>query len=307
MSIGQQPPGNRPAEPSSDLDDTHDLDNLAEHWRSWVGRTETVSDTVPDRLATELVNVIGAPGFAPGPLALPPGGQWLLFNSFAHAGQIGTDGHPRRGGFLPPITLRRRMWAGGRVQYHAPIEPGLALTRVSEITAVTVKPGRQGPLAFVTVVHEISAGAVPVLREEQDLVYMRIPAEPSPVPADDSPEGPAPDWRTSVLTNEVMLFRYSALTRNSHRIHYDQEYARAEEHYPALVVHGPLTATILQWFAMSCFDGAPLRHFSFRGRSPLFVGRAMEVTATRAGHRALDLVARERGKVAGMTARAEFS
>jgi 3-methylfumaryl-CoA hydratase len=237
---------------------------------------------------------------------MPPHGvHWLLVDEFAPADQLGADGHPRRGGFLPPVKLPRRMWAGGRLEFTTPPPIGEPLTRTSTVSSITPKTGSNGPLIFVTVEHLIESAVGPHIREEQDLVYMQVTASgPRRV---DSDEASRTAWRTlTVIPDEVMLFRYSALTRNGHRIHYDADYARTIELYPGLVIHGPLTATLLMTFAVRCFGRQPLRRFAFRGRAPLIKGDTLVLKADRESDTALRLSAVTSQGLVGMTATAEL-
>jgi 3-methylfumaryl-CoA hydratase len=280
-----------------------------QHWQGWVGRSEQITDVVSPTLRDELYNVLQVPGWRPRQdsaiaKVLPPGAHWLLFNTFVPAAAVGADGHPIRGRFLPPIPLPRRMWAGGRIDYLSPLHDGAALTRSSRIEKLEVKAGSDGPLVFVTVQHTISSGEDVMARERQDLVYMNIFRGPSaPAPAPSAPRA-LPKHSVQVRPDEVMLFRYSALTRNAHRIHYDLTYAQQTERYPALVVHGPLTATLLQWFAEHT-AGRPLRSFEFRGLVPLFLGDAMTFCAA-ADSPGLKVEVRTRGGEAAMRGHATF-
>jgi len=201
--------------------------------------------------------------------ALPPLWHWLYFLPVERQSELDRDGHARRGGFLPPVPLARRMWAGGRIDFLQAIRCGEELTRISRIAGVNQKLGRSGPLVFVTVRHEISnAGGIAVI-EEHDIVYRDRPANSDPARA--SQPGPAaPLWRRTIRPDDVLLFRYSALTFNAHRIHYDRRYATEEEGYPGLVVHGPLIATLLADLIRRNLPEASLSRFSFRAQSPLF-------------------------------------
>lgn len=278
---------------------------MTEHdWGAWIGRSEVSTEAIaPERVAALAATLDLETAPAPRE-ALPPGWHWLFFNPFARRSGLGEDGHPRRGGFLPPIPLPRRMWAGGRLDYLAAIPVGAVVERRSEITAIDRKLGKRGELVFVTVRHLLTAGGATCLSEEQDIVY-RAPAAPgTPAPR---PE-PAPEGATAgeeVRPDPVLLFRYSALTANGHRIHYDLPYAREQEGYPNLVVHGPLTATLLQGFARRCRGGARLARFAFRGVSPLFVDRPFRLEAAPEGD-ALRLWARGPEGELAMQAEASF-
>lgn len=246
-----------------------------EDWQAWVGRKETLRELIaPDSVAA-LGATLGIEGRHAAGAPLPPGWHWIFFNRFVPRHELGTDGHPKRGGFLPPVSLPRRMWAGGRLTYHRPLTIGGDGVRESTILKVEAKSGRAGRLVFVTVSHSIACDGEACLTEEQDIVYREAAAPGSPAPAAaPAPQGAA--WSEAFQPDSVLLFRYSSLTSNGHRIHYDQAYARAEENYPDLVVHGPLTATLLQGFAER-HEGKPLRYFEFRGVSPLFVSSAFKL------------------------------
>ena len=179
--------------------------------------------------------------------ALPPGWQWLFFNPVAPRGELGVDGHPKRGGFLPPIELPRRMWAGSRLRYLADLPVGAEATRRSRILKVENKVGKRGSLWFVTVEHTTTCAGRTCIVEEQDIVYRE--ATPPGAAAAAVRAMTARPWGHDFEPDTTLLFRYSALTFNGHRIHYDQAYARHEEGYRDLVVHGPLTATLLQQLA----------------------------------------------------------
>ncbi|MEX2408820.1 MAG: MaoC family dehydratase N-terminal domain-containing protein, partial [Rhodovibrionaceae bacterium] len=206
--------------------------------------------------------------------ALPPLWHWLYFWEVAASESLGLDGHAARGEFLPPLPLPRRMWAGGRIAFHAPLRLGEAVQRRSAIASVTQKQGRSGPLAFVTVKHEIGPpGGQTAVSEEHDIVYRAAPDRTAPpARAQTAPEHA--DWRQEVTPGPVLLFRYSALTFNSHRIHYDADYVREAEGYPGLVVHGPLLATLLLGAAGRA-TGTPARRFSFRVQKPAIAGRLL--------------------------------
>jgi 3-methylfumaryl-CoA hydratase len=237
--------------------------------RDWVGKTETRSDTITAWPAAALSATLDRNDAAPGPGdELPPGWHWLYFLDAAAASELGADGHPRRGGFLPPVSLPRRMWAGGRIEFLRPLRIGDAVRRDSEIVSVDPKQGRSGDLVFVTVRHTISTDEEVTIREEHDIVY-RGAAQPGDPP---SPAKPAPQqaaWQRSLTGDPVLLFRYSALTFNGHRIHYDLDYARGEEHYPGLIVHGPLQTTLLLDLCRR-HEARPIRKLDYRALHPVF-------------------------------------
>ena len=243
-----------------------------------IGRTETRAERIaPDRVAAMAATLDMASAPAPG-AALPAGWHWLFFNPFLRRSDLGADGHPKLGDFLPDTGLPRRMWAGGRIRYHAPLPVGAEAEKHSEIIDVTAKSGRSGRLVFVTLRHRISADGVLCIDEEQDIVYRDAPAPGTPAPTPPAaPDGAA--FCEGVSTDPTLLFRYSALTSNGHRIHYDHLHATAAEGYAGLVVHGPLTATLLQGLATRAWPDRPLRSFSFRGMSPLIVGQPFTLNA----------------------------
>jgi len=241
-----------------------------------VGRTETAEDVMDARLVRGLAATLD---LDPPEGDLPPLWHWMLFQDWRRPGGIGPDGHPRRGGFLPPVhDLPRRMWAGGRLDFTGnALRVGDAVRRVSTIASVTEKAGGSGRLVFVTVRHVLENDRGPVLTEEQDIVYRG--AEGAAVrPAEPAPDFPA-GWRGEVMPDTLMLFRYSALTGNGHRIHYDAPYAAHEEGYPGLVVHGPLQATLMAGAILRAAPGARLAHFAFRGQRPCFAGSPLTLLA----------------------------
>jgi 3-methylfumaryl-CoA hydratase len=201
---------------------------------------------------------------------LPPLGHWLYFLPRARASEIDVDGHPKRGGFLPPVELPRRMWAGGEIEFHAPIAIGADMRRESTIRDIRRKTGKTGALVFVTVAHEIWVGERLAISERQDLVYR----EPAPIGMAAASSAPPASARPADVEREahaspVDLFRFSALTFNGHRIHYDRDYARDVEGYGGLVVHGPFTATLLMDLLLRSRPGAEVERFAFRGVRPL--------------------------------------
>ncbi len=228
----------------------------------YVGRTETRTDTIGPHLLHGLAATLGVA--VPG--RLPPLWHWMLFQDWVTPDRLGPDGHPRRGGFLPPVhDLPRRMWAGGRIGFLGPLHAGDTVRRRSTILSVEEKQGGSGRLVFVTVAHAIEGPRGPAIAEEQDIVY-RGAEGAAAKPA--GPAAPAPPGarRGTVRPDPVLLFRYSALTGNGHRIHYDADYVRGVEGYPGLVVHGPLQATRLA----GLLADRDIASFSFRGLRPAF-------------------------------------
>jgi 3-methylfumaryl-CoA hydratase len=249
-------------------------------YEDWVGRTQTRAERVEPAQAAKMAATLDRPSLRDGDL-LPSGWHWMLFNAAEPRAALGPDGHPKRGGFLPPVERPRRMWAGGRLAFHAPLRVGAQAARHSEILKVETKPGKTGALVFVTVKHRIECDGALALEEEHDIVYRDAPAPDAPPPkAIAPPEGA--ELSRIVTPDATLLFRYSALTFNGHRIHYDRPYATKVEGYPGLVFHGPLTATLLMGLCEE-LGGAPLARFSFRGAAPLFDTAPFSIRAKRAG------------------------
>ena len=246
---------------------TASLDHLCD----WIGRTEQRDDTVTAAPLAGLIATLDRSG-DPAPIdgsVLPPLAHWLYFLPQALQREIGADGHPKRGGFLPPVPLPRRMWAGGRLAFVHPIRVGEPVTRRSTITSVDAKHGRSGALVFVTVQHEIVNAQGVAVREEHDIVYRDAPAPGAAAPV--PPQAPTDEQFSRAITPDpVLLFRYSALTFNGHRIHYDRSYAIEVEGYPGLIVHGPLIATLLVDLLRREMPDAALTQFDFKAASPLF-------------------------------------
>lgn len=256
-----------------------DASGEPENWSAWIGRTETVIEKICAWRTAALAATFDWDDAPAEGARLPPGWHWLFFNPIARRRDLGLDGHPKRGGFLPPVALPRRMWAGGRITYHAPLLIGEEAHRVSEILKIESKEGKSGRLVFVTLRHTTSVRGDRRIEEEQDLVY-----RPHAAPGTASPSKPTEprraQWSEQIYPDTTLLFRYSALTFNGHRIHYDQAYALEDEGYPDLVVHGPLTATLLQGFAVRLWPTRRLARFSFRGVAPLFANRSFRIEAS---------------------------
>ncbi len=240
----------------------------------WIGARESLTDVVTAAQVRGLAATFDrddAPPASGDPI--PPGWHWLFFLAPARQSELGHDGHPERGRFLPPLALPRRMAAGGRMTFHRPLRVGEAIRREAELTAIRETAGRSGRLVFLTVRYAVRGEHGLATEEEQDIVYREaVPqGEPAPRPAP-RPEAPgAADWHRTIEPDPVFLFRFSALTFNAHRIHYDQAYASAGEGYPGLIVHGPLTALLLLEL---CRDNVPerrLSRFEYRARRPLYV------------------------------------
>ena len=246
---------------------------------AWIGRTETLHDTLhPTPVAALHATFDHAQVSVEAGTALPPLWHWLYFLPLHRQSEIGPDGHARRGGFLPPVPLPRRMWAGSQLQWLAPIRVGDQVSRTSTIADVSTKTGRTGALVFVKVRHEVrcNGAAGPALVEFHDIVYREaqrpddVPPPPQAAPTDAA-------WRRELVPDDVLLFRYSALTFNGHRIHYDRRYVTEVEGYSGLVVHGPLIATLLLDLLQRERPDARVTGFQFKALRPTFDGRPMSV------------------------------
>ena len=239
------------------------------HWQSWVGRSETATDVIDVGKAQAMAATLDLRWILQPGAALPPLWHWIYFWSVSPISMLGADGHAQRGGFLPPVSLQRRLWAGGRLQFLAPLAIGSAAQRVSTIKAVEIKQGKAGLLVFVTVSHEVLVHDKTVLYEEHDIVYRDAPGANDAVPKPKSAPSRS-DWSRIITPDVVQLFRYSALTFNGHRIHYDRSYATQVEGYPGLIVHGPLIATLLTDLVQREIPKRTISEFTFRAVSPLF-------------------------------------
>jgi 3-methylfumaryl-CoA hydratase len=269
--------------------------------RAWIGRITEAEDVATAGPVRRLAALLDheAPPWLQG--VVPPLGHWLYFLPQERQALLATDGHSPRGGFLPPTALPRRMWAGGRVEFHRPIEIGAAIGRRSTIEAVAAKRGASGELLFVTIRHQIRSGGALAVLEEQDLVFCSksaaVPNRATQPPAAE----PDPDSRRAVSLGPVELFRFSALTFNAHRIHYDRDYARSVEGYRGLVVHGPYVAVLLLDHYLRACPQAPVARLSYRAQSPLFESERFEL-CSRATASGASLWARSAGDAIAMRA-----
>ncbi len=239
-----------------------------QHLQTWVNKEirveESISVTAARLMAATLNQNTNIKKGDPLPLAW----HWLYFHEPVETSGLGEDGHAKRGGFLPPVPLPRRMWAGGRLTFSRPIRIGDQATKRSMIKSVTEKRGRSGQLCFVVVEHQITVDGDVCLTEEQNLVYREAPKPGTKIAAKPAPTDS--QWSEMIEPSSVLLFRYSALTFNGHRIHYDKDYCRDVEGYPGLVVHGPLIATMLLDLVYRHCPDSPIINFDFRAMSPLF-------------------------------------
>jgi len=240
--------------------------------KDWIGRTETTEDRITATPVAALAATLDRDPARPAKgTALPALWHWLYFLPLARQSEIGPDGHPKRGGFLPPVALPRRMWAGSQFRFQKPLRVGDQVSRVSTIESVSEKSGRSGPLVFVKVRHELRGIGMAdgALTEFHDIVYREAPKPDDVAP----PPQAAPahsKWEKRWIPDEVLLFRYSALTFNGHRIHYDRRYVTGTEGYPGLIVHGPLIATLLLDLLRWQLPEARLATFEFRAVRPTF-------------------------------------
>ncbi|WP_417595030.1 FAS1-like dehydratase domain-containing protein [Parasphingorhabdus sp.] len=242
-------------------------------WANWIGKSETRHDVITPGLLQRFCATIDQPVTDD----IPQGLHWCLCLPDTPTAELAEDGHPAKGGFLPPIPLPRRMWASSSVSFDHPLQRGDEITRVSTVASIDEKSGKSGDLVFVAVDHETRVGELVAIRERQNIVY-REPAtiaEPASLPSNETPDLSGWAWQQTILPTEPLLFRYSALTFNSHRIHYDRPYAMQEEGYPGLVVQGPLMATLLLNLAASELGANQLSSFSFRGQAPAFANAAI--------------------------------
>lgn len=246
-----------------------DIDRL----RQWIGSTETQDDIVTPRIVASLRATLEGVGGDTLPAL-----HWCIAPQIEPMSALGEDGHPERGGFLPPVPLPNRMWASGELVIHGALKEGDNVRRTSRVADVEHKHGRSGPLCFVTVAHTFAANGQTAVEEQQHLVYRGA------VGGGGTPVAPAraPQWSKEIQLSAALLFRYSALTFNTHRIHYDRDYCRAEG-YAGLLVHGPLQASLLLHFATNIRGGQIPRRFDFRAVAPLVDDQGLVLNAAEAG------------------------
>jgi 3-methylfumaryl-CoA hydratase len=286
-------------------------EDAAMKYQEYVDRTETRRDTVWPLLIRGLAATLDVAEEEAAPDGvLPPTWHWMLFQDWAPAHALGPDGHPKRGGFLPPVhDLPRRMWGGSRISFLRDLKAGEQVRRTSTILGVQEKQGGSGPLLFVTVRHEIAgeahAAGAPALIEEHDIVY-RGTAGAAVKDAAAAAPPPARAWSRTLRPDPVMLFRYSALTGNGHRIHYDLDYVTREEGYPGLVVHGPLQATLLADLLRRHRPAARLARIAFRGRRPAFYQNPLTLVGWEEGGK-IRLETRDHQGAVCMSAEAELA
>ncbi|MGA8051649.1 MAG: MaoC family dehydratase N-terminal domain-containing protein [Burkholderiales bacterium] len=287
------------------MDGALDLDHL----RGWVGRSETLYDRCDTARVRQLAATLDMElaSWRDG-AELPPLWHWIFHTPVTPMAEVGPDGHMARGGFLPPVPLPRRMWAGSRIEWHRMPRLGEPLRRDSRVESVEMKQGRSGTLVFVSVLHELRSADALLLTEGQDIVYRDAPAGAHPRP---NPPAVPPVWRDSLesaaagvpahctlVPDDVLLFRYSALTFNSHRIHYDRRHCLETEGYPGLVVQGPLLATLMATLAWLQAGRRTPRRYAFRAQSPVFDGETIAVHSAAEGGSAKTEVRKSDGTAA---------
>ena len=260
---------------------------------AWVGRHEACADTVDPGHMKKMALALDTP--APGIGAeIPLLWQWGLFIKGQPYAELGEDGHPKRGGFLPAAPGRNRMWAGGRLRFLEPLRVGSPAERRSSIASVVEKDGRTGKLLFVTVLHEYLQDGLLCISEEQDIVYR----EPSPPKRMGTEPPPPSQWSEAVQPTPTMLFRYSAVTFNGHRIHYDHPYATQVEGYSGLVVHGPMIATLMCRAFRNAHPDKTVTAFAYRGLRPLIAPHTFQVAGRLTGPTSAELWAEQDGTLA---------
>jgi 3-methylfumaryl-CoA hydratase len=279
-----------------------DFDSL----RAWIGRNETRADRATAMPIAALAATLDRDDPAPAAGSeVPPLWHWLYFTPLTRASELGHDGHAKLGGFLPPVPLPRRMWAGGRLEFAEALRVGDEMTRSSRIAEVSGKSGRSGELVFVGVHHAIANAFGVALREEHDIVYREAPRPGAPAaPAQAAPTDEA--FSREIVPDPVLLFRYSALTFNGHRIHYDRKYVTEVEGYPGLVVHGPLIATLLLDLLRRERPAARVRHFAFKALRPVFDTHRFSVCGRPDGAQRYRLWARDHEGALAMQAQADI-
>lgn len=278
----------------------------------WIGRRTSKQDLITPGPMAQFNAVLDYDRPEPGPetsgpnLEVPPGGLWIYFHEHTRQSGLGPDGHTARGAFMPPVQLPRRMFAGAREKFLRPVHVGDEVTRNSEILSVVPKSGRSGELVFVTVRHEYVANGKPAVVEEQEIVYREEAKQGAPAAAPpDAPSGAR--WSRTITPDPVLLFRYSAITFNAHRIHYDRTYCREVENYPGIIVQGTLTATYLMDLCRREQPGRTLATFHYRAVSPLFDTAPFSIHAKEADGGGWDMWAANADGGLAMRAEATFA
>lgn len=243
---------------------------MTDDFQAWLGKKESRTDLVAAEPVRRLAALLDHDSPPWRHNELPPLGHWLFHSTDARQSQLGVDGHPRKGGFMPSIALQRRMWAGSRIRFLRSVDIGAKLTRHSTIVAIDDKKASSGEMVLVRLRHEFQSDTHVAIEEEQDIVYLDKASATQQARPREVPEVPAAQVTRRCHATPELLFRYSALTFNAHRIHYDRDYARTEEQYPGLVVHGPLLATLLMDHFLRLRRASRVSGFTFRARAPVF-------------------------------------
>ena len=256
-------------------------EDIMTDFQDWIGKTEFHKDAVA---LSSLQRFKSTLGYDCDDSIVPDGFHWCLGLPTENTQTLGVDGHPPLGGFMPSLSFPRRMWAGSDVEFLSPLKPAMEIERKSTIASIESKSGRSGDLLFVKLDHETFSGSTCLIRERQTIVYRDHPNEKSPLPKEDMNADIGEwDFTESVVPTTPLLFRYSSITFNSHRIHYDQNYAVNVELYPELVVHGPLTASLLLRLCANRFGHNKLKTFKYRAKSPLYQGQSLRLAVRSSG------------------------
>lgn len=273
-------------------------------YREWIGRTQVMRERL-DAWPVRGLKAALEGDFGTGEGDEVPGlGQWLYFVPAVARSRMGEDGHPQRGDFLPPVSLPRRMWAASDIRFSRPMRIGEEVEKTARIADISVKAGKTGLLVFLKIENIYRVDGEQALSEMQTLVYRDDP-RPDEAPPPPKPVPQAAAWSETVETDTALLFRYSAVTFNAHRIHYDAPYARDVEGYPNVVVHGQLTATMLFAALSRHVPGQRLGTFGFRAMKPIFVGERIFLEGAPSGN-GYDLWARDANGHLCLSASVEF-
>lgn len=246
----------------------------------WIGNQQIRSEVIHQQALDGFAALMDETG--PASSVVPVGGHWMYFLPTDKQSSLAKDGHSYKGGFLPPVDLPRRMWAGGRLTFDRPLKAGDEVEKISTIKSVSEKTGRTGKLVFVTVEHELKGPVGRYMQEEHDIVYRDAATSDAPQKELEKASTDT-DWIETIKPDPVMLFRYSALTYNGHRIHYDRDYVTKVEGYPGLIVHGPLIGTLLMKLAVEKMTGKSLKKFEFRNFNPVFDTAPFQICGKRTG------------------------
>lgn len=249
------------------------------NYDNWIGKSKNLSDTIaPEPLRRFEALLDRDPGSVNNGTILPPCAHWIYFNPAVPQAVLAADGHPQKGDFLPPVELPSRMWAGGIIRFKKPLKTGQPADKKTTITAIDEKEGGSGKLCFITLRHQISTAGALAIDEDQEIVF-REASEKGAHPIRTQPVDVDFDWKKSVQLNSAHLFRFSALTFNSHKIHYDHPYATQTEGYPNLVVHAPLLLVLMMNFFKTKTDGKVIEEIAYRAAGPMFLHEEITITS----------------------------